>query len=59
MIVLDFYLKFILKLGCAVGLHWSGTIDGGGMGDAMRCDHCGIDKYPETFPGIIVNKRTQ
>lgn len=42
---------------CKLGIHYSGTIDGGGMGDAMTCDVCGISKYPEVFPGFIIHER--
>lgn len=43
---------------CKVGLHWSGINDGGLMSDAMKCDHCGTDKYPEVFPGVILHPRS-
>lgn len=43
---------------CKRGRHPSGTNDGGSMGDAMRCDYCGVDKYPEVFPGTILKQRS-
>lgn len=46
------------KFMCMIGLHYSGTTDGGSMCDAMRCDVCGQDKYPEAFKGVIINRRS-
>lgn len=37
---------------CVIGIHWTGRSDGGGMGDAVSCDVCGMDRYG---PAIIVN----
>ncbi len=48
----------LAKVLCIAGVHWSGTVDGGGMGDCMRCDWCGKDKYPEVFSGRIVHGRS-
>lgn len=48
----------LIKIGCLIGMHYSGTTDGGGMGDAMRCDWCKLDKYPEAFMGTILRGRS-
>lgn len=45
------------RLLCWFGIHWSGTVDGGLMGDAMCCDVCGQDKYTESFKGILLHQR--
>lgn len=50
--------RALLKYGCSIGLHYSGTTDGGGMGDCWTCDWCGKDKYPEVFPGTILRQRS-
>jgi hypothetical protein len=47
------------RILCWFGLHWSGTTDGGLMGDAMCCDVCGTDKYPEVFSGRLLFPRTR
>lgn len=41
------------RLLCIIGIHWDGYVDGGGMGDAHGCYHCGRDSYA---PCIVVNK---
>ena len=46
------------RILCTFGIHYSGTTDGGCMGDALRCDICGRDEYPEYFFGIILNRRS-
>lgn len=35
------------RLLCCLDVHWSGTIDGGGMGDSHHCDICGRRTYRE------------
>ncbi len=40
---------------CWLGVHWRVT-EGGGMGDALLCNNCKRDKYPEVF-GFYVFKR--
>lgn len=37
-----------------LGVHRSGTIDGGAMGDARRCDWCGYDTYGRLW---LLNER--
>ena len=46
------------KYMCMIGLHYSGTNDGGSMGDAIKCDVCGQDKYPEVFLGTLLHPRS-
>lgn len=50
-------LGWLLKDLCRTGLHWSGTVGSGSMGDGLKCDHCGADKYPEVFPGYLLHRR--
>jgi len=49
--------KGVLRILCGMGLHWSGTTDGGLMGDRQCCDHCGMDRYPENFSGKLLYPR--
>ena len=39
------WLKLILCRLSLGFIHWEGRNDGGGMGDAIRCDICGRDDY--------------
>jgi len=57
--MLAFLLGYsLLRIMCFFRLHLSGTMDGGCMGDSLKCDICGEDRYPEYFPGWIIRKRS-
>jgi len=45
-----------MKWLCRFGVHWRVQEGGGLQGDALKCCHCGRDKYPETFGFWVVKK---
>lgn len=49
------FIDDLKRFLCRIGIHWSGTIDGGCMGDGRDCDICGLSTYRSI---LIIRKRS-